>query len=589
MQRFETGKWDLSCLAKNPNSTQFAQKIQNIEKNVKQFEKIKPSLNPNIQSKKFQNILHSLEEISEKISMVAGYAHLSYAANTQSDEATSLVTKMTKLAADIENRTLFFDLWWKKKIDEKNANRLIKDAGQLANYLQYKRLMAKYSLSEPEERIINTLDVTGISALVKLYDKITNAFEYVVNIDGKKRRLTREELAGLVRSSKPKTREAAYKTLLGKYFDNKGVLGEIYQNIVLNWKDEGIEIRGFSSPISIRNIGNDVNDKTIDSLLDVCRKNASIFQKFFLQKAKLLGLKKLRRYDLYAPVTSKIKEKNYSYDKSVRLVLDSLEKFSPKLDFAKDVFVKKHIDSEIRLGKRDGAFCSTISPKIAPYVLVNFTGKIRDVFTLAHELGHAVHSKAASDKSILVLEAPLPLAETASTFSELLLYDNLSNAISDEEKRLLLAEKIDDLYATILRQAFFTLFETKIHKQISEGTIVDEISKTYLQNLKEQFGSSVSLTEDFSLEWSCIPHFYHTPFYCYAYSFGNLLALSLFQRYKIEGKDFVPIYLRILGAGGSQKPESLLAEYGLDISSGKFWQDGLDYVKNQVKTLASLN
>ncbi|MGQ0376015.1 MAG: M3 family oligoendopeptidase [Nitrososphaerota archaeon] len=590
MPRFETGKWDLSCLAKNPNSPQFTQKIQNIEKKIKQFEKIKQNLTPNIQSKKFQNALHDLEEISENISTVAGYAHLSYAANTQSDEATSFVTKMTKLAANIENRTLFFDLWWKKKIDEKNAKRLIKDSGQLSNYLRYKRLMAKYSLSEPEEKIINTLDVTGISALVKLYDKITNAFEYFVNVNGKKQKMTREELASLVRSSKPKIREAAYKTPLGKYFDNKGVLGEIYQNIVLNWKDEGVEIRGFSSPISIRNIGNDVDDKTIDSLLEVCRKNTSIFQKFFVQKAKLLGLKKLRRYDLYAPVTTKIKEKNYSYDKSVRLVLDSLEKFSPKLaDFAKDVFIKKHIDSEIRLGKRDGAFCSTISPKITPYVLVNFTGKIRDVFTLAHELGHAVHSKAASDKSILVLEAPLPLAETASTFSELLLYDNLSNIISDEEKRLLLAEKIDDLYATIQRQAFFTLFETKIHKQIAEGTIVDEISKTYLHNLKEQFGSSVSLTDDFSIEWSCIPHFYHTPFYCYAYSFGNLLALSLFQRYKMEGKDFVPIYLKILGAGGSQKPESLLAEHGLDISSKEFWQDGFDYVKNQVKILDSLN
>jgi oligoendopeptidase F len=590
MQRFETGKWDLSCLAKNQNSPQFAQKIQDVEKKVKQFEKIKPNLKPNIQSKKFQNILHDLEEISEKISIVAGYAHLSYAANTQSDEATSLVTKMTKLAADIENRTLFFDLWWKKKIDEKNANRLIKDASQLSNYLRHKRLMAKYSLSEPEEKIINTLDVTGISALVKLYDKITNTFEYIVTINGKKQKMTREELTSLVRSSNPKTREAAYKTLLGKYFENKGVLGEIYQNIVLNWKDEGIEIRGFSSPISIRNIGNDVDDKTIDSLLDVCKKNASVFQKFFLQKAKLLGLKKLRRYDLYAPVTSNAKEKNYSYDKSVRLVLDSLWKFSPKLsDFAKEVFVKKHIDSEIRRGKRDGAFCSTISPKIAPYVLVNFTGKIRDVFTLAHELGHAVHSTAASDKSILVLEAPLPLAETASTFSELLLYDNLANEISDEEKRLLLAEKIDDLYATILRQAFFTLFETKIHNQIAKGTIVDEISKTYVYNLKEQFGSSISLIDDFSLEWSCIPHFYHTPFYCYAYSFGNLLALSLFQRYKIEGGDFVPIYLKILRAGGSQKPESLLAEYGLDIRKEKFWQDGFDYIKNQVKTLTSLN
>ena len=450
--------------------------------------------------------------------------------------------------------------------------------------------MAKYSLSEPEEKIINTLDVTGISALVKLYDKITNVFEYVVNINGKKKKLTREELTSLVRSSKSKIREIAYKTLLDKYFTNKGVLGEIYQNIVLNWKDEGIEIRGFSSPISIRNIGNDVDDKTIESLLDVCKKNAFVFQKFFVQKAKLLEMKKLRRYDLYAPITAKLKEKNYSYDKSVRLVLESLKIFSPKLsDFAKDVFIKNHIDSEIRHGKRDGAFCSTISPKIAPYVLVNFTGKTRDVFTLAHELGHAVHSKAASDKSILVLEAPLPLAETASTFSELLLYDNLSNMVEDKEKKLMLAEKIDDFYATILRQAFFTLFETKIHNQISDGTTVDEISKTYLCNLKEQFGSSINLSDDFALEWSCIPHFYHTPFYCYAYSFGNLLALSLYQRYKIEGDDFVPIYLKILGAGGSQKPELLLEQYGFDLGSSKFWQDGFDYIKDQVKTLASLN
>ena len=590
MQQFKTGRWDLSCLTKNPKSSQFVQKIQLIEKKVKLFEKKKDKLRPNISPKEFQNMLHELEEVSEKISMVAGYAHLSYAADTQSDEATSLVTKMTKLASNIENRTLFFDLWWKKKIDEKNATRLVKNTGHLSNYLRYKRLMAKYSLSEPEEKIINTLDVTGISALVKLYDKITNVFEYVVNINGKKKKLTREELTSLVRSSKSKIREIAYKTLLDKYFTNKGVLGEIYQNIVLNWKDEGIEIRGFSSPISIRNIGNDVDDKTIESLLDVCKKNAFVFQKFFVQKAKLLEMKKLRRYDLYAPITVKLKEKNYSYDKSVRLVLESLKIFSPKLsDFAKDVFIKNHIDSEIRHGKRDGAFCSTISPKIAPYVLVNFTGKTRDVFTLAHELGHAVHSKAASDKSILVLEAPLPLAETASTFSELLLYDNLSNMVEDKEKKLMLAEKIDDFYATILRQAFFTLFETKIHNQISDGTTVDEISKTYLCNLKEQFGSSVNLSDDFALEWSCIPHFYHTPFYCYAYSFGNLLALSLYQRYKIEGDDFVPIYLKILGAGGSQKPELLLEQYGFDLGSSKFWQDGFDYIKDQVKTLASLN
>ncbi|MBT8242817.1 MAG: M3 family oligoendopeptidase, partial [Nitrosopumilus sp.] len=530
------------------------------------------------------------EEISENMSKVGGYASLAYSSDTQSDEATSLMTKMSKLGSEISNKILFFDLWWKTQVDNKNAKRLMKDAGELTEYLSHKRLFAKYALSEPEERIINTLDVTGISALVKLYDKITNSFEYKMKVGSKTKVMTREELTNYVRSTNPKIRETAYKTILSKYFENKGVVGEIYQNIVHNWKDEGIEIRGYKSPISMRNIGNDVDDKTIDSLLSVCKKNSPVFQKFFIQKAKMLKMKKLRRYDLYAPATANIKEKNYSYDKSVKLVFESLGKFSSTLEeYAKKVFNQNHIDSEIRQGKRDGAFCSTLSPKITPYVLVNFTGKSRDVFTLAHELGHAVHSQAAQDRSILVQDAPLPLAETASTFSELLLYDNISSKISDDEKKIMLSEKIDDLYATILRQSFFTIFEVDAHKQIGEGTTIDEISKTYLQNLKVQFGNSVTLSDDFAIEWSCIPHFYHTPFYCYAYSFGNLLALSLFQRYKKEGKDFVPSYIKILAAGGSKKPEKLLSEHGFDISSPKFWQEGFDYVKNQVKVLSSLN
>ncbi|MFQ5476803.1 MAG: M3 family oligoendopeptidase [Nitrosopumilus sp.] len=590
MAEYQLGKWDLSELAKNPKSPAFQKQIQELEKQAKKFEKIKSKLDPKISSKKFMKILQEVEDISEKMSKIGGYASLSYSSDTQSDEATSLMTKMSKLGSEISNKILFFDLWWKTQVDEKNAERLMKDAGELTEYLSHKRLFAKYALSEPEERIINTLDVTGISALVKLYDKITNAYEYKMKIGNKTKIMTREELTNYVRSTNPKIRKTAYKTILTKYTENKGVIGEIYQNIVLNWRDEGIEIRGYKSPISMRNIGNDVDDKTIESLLLVCRKNSPVFQKFFAQKAKMLKMKKLRRYDVYAPAAASIKEKNYTYSKSVKLVFESLGKFSETLEeFARKVFNDNHIDSSIRQGKRDGAFCSTLTPKITPYVLVNFTGKSRDVFTLAHELGHAVHSQAAQDRSILVQDAPLPLAETASTFSELLLYDNLSDKISDNEKKIMLSEKIDDLYATILRQSFFTIFEVDAHKQIGKGTTVDEISKTYLQNLKEQFGNSVSLSEDFAIEWSCIPHFYHTPFYCYAYSFGNLFALSLFQRYKKEGKDFVPAYINILAAGGSKKPEKLLSEYGFDIRSPKFWQEGFDYVNEQVKALSSLN
>ena len=590
MSEYKLDKWNLTELVKDPKSPAFQKQISDLEALAKKFEKIKSKLDPKMSSKKFMDILHEIEDISEKMSRIGGYASLSYSADTQSDEATSLMTRMSKLGSEISNKILFFDLWWKTQVDDKNAKRLIKDSGELSEYLSHKRLFAKYALSEPEEKIINTLDVTGISALVKICDKMTSAYEYKMNVGGKTKKMTREEITNYIRNTNPKIRETAYKTILTKYTENKGVLGEIYQNIVLNWKDEGIEIRGYKSPISMRNIGNDIDDKTIESLLTVCRRNSPVFQKFFTQKAKMLKMKKLRRYDLYAPAASNIKEKNYQYDKSVKLVFESLKRFNPKLEeFAKKVFNEKHVDSSIRVGKRDGAFCSTLTPKITPYVLVNFTGKTRDVFTLAHELGHAIHSQTAQDRSILVQDAPLPLAETASTFSELLLYDNLSDRITDDEKKIMLSEKIDDLYATIMRQAFFTIFEVAAHEQIGKGTTVDEISKTYLQNLKEQFGNSVVVSEDFAVEWCCIPHFYHTPFYCYAYSFGNLLALSLFQRYKKEGSDFVPSYINILAAGGSKKPEKLLAEYGFDISSQKFWQEGFDYIESQVKALSALN
>jgi len=219
---------------------------------------------------------------------------------------------------------------------------------------------------------------------------------------------------------------------------------------------------------------------------------------------------------------------------------------------------------------------------------LNFKGRSNDVFTLAHELGHAIHSMSASDKSIFVQEAPLPLAETASTFSEMLLFDQILNQVSDREKQYILVEHMDDLYSTIVRQAYFTVFEIAAHQKIGESAMVQEISDEYTKSLKEQFGNSLILSPDFSVEWTCIPHFYHSPFYCYSYSFGNLLALSLFQRYRREGRAFVPAYIDILSAGGTKKPEDLLKEHGMDISSEKFWQEGFEYIKNQASRLEKL-
>jgi len=588
MRPFKPGKWNLSELVTDPYSPSFKDKLQEIESKVKEFEKNKNNLTSDISEQNFMAMLHTLEEISEKFGIVSGYASLEYSSDTQSDKITSLLTKMRQFGAEIDNSTLFFDQWWKKQLDEKNAQRLMQHSGELHEFLRHKRTLARYSLSEPEEKIINTLDVTGHSALVKIYDKITNAFQFTVKIDGKTRIYTREELTQLVRSPKAKTREIAYKSLLSQFDKNKGVLGEIYQNIVLNWKDECIQIRGYASPISVRNIGNDIDDKTVKSLISVCRNNADVFRKFFSLKGRILKVKKLRRYDLYAPI-QKREEKKYTYDKAVKIVLQTLDSFSPILGgFAKKVFIEDHVDSQIRVGKRSGAFCSTITPKITPFVLLNFKGRTNDVFTMAHELGHAIHSMAASDKSIFIQEAPLPLAETASTFSEMLLFDKILNQVSDEEQQANLVEHIDDLYATVGRQAYFTIFEIDAHQRIGESATVQDISDEYLKTLKEQFGASLSISPDFAVEWTCIPHFFHSPFYCYSYSFGNLLSLSLFQRYRKEGQSFASTYVKILAAGGAQKPEELLKEYDIDISSEKFWQEGFEYIKSQTRRLESL-
>ncbi|MGI0045778.1 MAG: M3 family oligoendopeptidase [Nitrosotalea sp.] len=588
MRPFKLDKWDLSELVTDPYSPSFTKRLEQIDSEVAKFEKNKKNLASNISEKNFMGLLHSLEKIIEKFSVVSGYASLEYSSDTQSDKITSLLTKMRKIGSEIDNRTLFFDQWWKKQLDEKNAQRLMQNTGELREFLRHKRTLARYSLSEPEEKIINTLDVTGHSALVKLYDKITNAFQFTVRIDGRTKTYTREELTQLVRSPKAKTREIAYKALLSQFDKNKGVLGEIYQNIVLNWKDECIQIRGYTSPISVRNIGNDVDDKTVESLISVCRRNADVFRRFFSLKARLLKIKKLRRYDLYSPIQKK-EEKKYTYDKAVKLVLQTLHDFSPSLgEFAKRVFVENHVDSQIRIGKRSGAFCSTITPKVTPFVLLNFKGRTNDVFTMAHELGHAVHSIAASDKSVFIQEAPLPLAETASTFSEMLLFDKILNQVSEKEQQSILVEHIDDLYATVGRQAYFTVFEMAAHQKIGDNATVQDISDEYMRILKEQFGTSLDISSDFAVEWTYIPHFFHSPFYCYSYSFGNLLSLSLFQRYRKEGKSFAPTYVQILSAGGAKKPEELLEEYDIDITSEKFWQEGFDYIKSQTRRLEKI-
>jgi oligoendopeptidase F len=580
--------WDLTDLVDEGVTKNFDQVVKNIKKNVKEFEDRRPLLKPDVST----SIFEGLENILEDLSTVNSFAHLKYAANTSSNEAAALVLHTEKLSSEISNKILFFDLWFKKNLDKSNAQRLIDSVPTVyREFLRHKRLVAKYSLNESEEKIINTLEVTGPTALVKIYDRMTNNFEFtIVTKRGKKKVIktftNKEKLISLVRSPKESEREYAYKALFKTYEKNSGVLGEIYQNLVTQWKDENISIRGFKSPISVRNIYNNIDDTTVETLLSVCRKNANLFHSYFMEKAKLIGFKKLRRYDLYAPISSKDSLK-FTFKNASKLVLNTFKRFDPRFaTYSERLFKENHIDSEIRNGKTGGAFCYTISPQRTPYVLLNFDGKVRDVSTMAHEFGHAIHSMFAYDKPILVSHAPLPLAETASVFGEILLNEEIYNKLNKEKKKIFLAEQIDDMYATIMRQAFFTIFEIEAHKKIVEQSVtIDNISEFYMDNLKTQFGDSILISDDFKWEWLYIPHFFHTPFYCYAYSFGNLLVLSLYQQYLDEGKSFISKYLKILSAGGSEKPEKLLGNSGFNITDATFWQQGFDLIKMKIDSL----
>jgi oligoendopeptidase F len=272
------------------------------------------------------------------------------------------------------------------------------------------------------------------------------------------------------------------------------------------------------------------------------------------------------------------------------MVLDSLDGFAPVLaEHARHILASGHIDSEIRPGKDSGAFCFSLFPGVAPWVLLNYTGRVRDVATLAHELGHGIHALMAGEHSILTFHSSLPLAETASVFSEMILTERLLEEETDREvRRNLLAAAVDDAYATVMGQAYFVLFERQAHTMIAVGKTTDDLRAVYVENLQEQFGDAVDLDEIFHWEWVSVPHIYQTPFYCYAYSFGQLLVLSLYQRYKKEGAAFIPRYLKILSYGGSASPEHILAEAGVDMRSAGFWQGGFDVIRGMVDQLAAL-
>lgn len=576
-------QWNLKDLLRNPDKD-LESRTQTLNDHVRSLENLRHRLSSTLTPRLFLKGLHLQEMIVTESSRLTAYAQLWFAQNTQGQRARAFETQVRKHLLPLSNRTLFFDLWW-QRLGDRTAQRLLRHAGPYRYHLESLRRVKRHTLSEAEEQIINVKNTTGREALDSLYDVITNGLTFQLDSRKRSQPLSREQLAVHVRDSSARVRQQAYDQLFQVYSKQANSLGDIYKALVLDWKNERLDLRGYSSPIAVRNLHNDIPDRAVTTLLQTCRDNRHVFQEYFRIKARICGFRRMTRYDIYAP--PKIKKGVYPFEQAVKLVLEAYQQFSPTLaDHARRVFAERHIDAAPASGKMGGAFCYSVLPSLTPYVLLNYSGDARDVATLAHELGHAVHSMMARHHSAFTFHATLPLAETASVFGEQLLSDALlADASGAKVKQRLLLSQIDDLYATILRQAYFVEFENQAHHLIAEGTTLDGLTQTYFHLLKEQFGRTVTISKAFQWEWLTIPHIFRSPFYCYAYSFGNLLVLALFQRYKKEGAPFIPQYLELLSHGGSQSPQDMLKPLGIDLCKKSFWQAGFNRIQELVESL----
>src|SRR5688500_7104564 len=576
-------RWDLTHLLNQPQEG-FEHSIKRLDSQVSRFESLRSALSPDMSSKAFLGLLRLNEAIAKESAQLSAYAYLWFSENTKNLDARAFKAKVEERLTGLQNRMLFFELWW-QTVDEANAARLMEASGDIRYFWESIRRYQPHTLSEAEEKIINLKNTTGRHAVNTLYDVFTNGLTFTLTVKGKRKTLTREQLSMYIRSPEPKVREAAYREMYRVFAGHHDVLGEIYTTLVNDWKSENIELRKFASPIAARNLGNDVPDEAVEALLIACSNNASLFQDYFRIKARICNIRSMNRYHIYAPHRSD--RKRYRYPDAIRMVLEAYQTFSPRLaEQAKQVLSEHHVDARTLPGKLGGAYCYSVLPGSTPYVLLNYTGEARDVATLAHELGHAVHAMMASDHSVFTFHSTLPLAETASVFGERLLSEALmAEESSKAVKQGLLLAQLDDIYATVLRQAYFILFEKSAHQLVAQGGTVKDLADVYLAGLREQFGKAVKVPDAFRWEWLTIPHMFGSPFYCYAYSFGNLLVLALYRRYKQQGAAFVPKYLDLLAAGGSKNPETILTDVGVDMRSAAFWQSGFDTIRDMVMEL----
>lgn len=534
--------------------------------------------------------LVELEGMSEQMDRPAVYAGLVHAAKTDDPRHGALLSRTREERTAINKHLIFFDLEWIKVADDVAAT-LTADPSlaRYRHFLEQKRVWKPHYLSEPEEKILDEKSVTGRAAFIRLFDESVSAMRFPYERDGKVERLSQQEILAKLYDPDRAVRKAAAHGLTVGLQENSRLLSFIFNNLVLDHHGD-CRLRSYPHFMSSRHLANEISDAVVEALMTATERHHALVQRYYRLKGKLLGLDQLYDYDRYAPVFDDMPE--CDWPRARQTVQESYQAFSPRAGGIIGEFFDKHwIDAELRPGKRGGAFSSSAVPSAHPYILMNYTDRLRDVMTLAHELGHGLHQYLSRGVGYLQCDTPLTTAEMASVFGEMLTFQRLLEMYPEPRIRLgLLCGKIEDAFATVFRQVVLTRFEQGLHQaRKDKGELAaEQINDIWMAANRPMHGDAVLLTDDYAWWWLYIGHFIHVPFYCYAYSFGELLVLALVQKYRQDGPAFVPRYLELLAAGGSEAPHVLLGKLGMNVNDPAFWELGLKLLGDMVSEAEKL-
>jgi oligoendopeptidase F len=575
--------WDLEPLVEGEGEAGVERMLDEATQRAEAFAQAHAGGVAELDGAALREAMTELVAIQELVARAGNYAALRFSVDTADPGRGALMQRVQERATAIETRLLFFELEWAALPDERAEELLGADGLDFCrHHLRSQRRYRPHLLTEPEEKVMAEKAVTGRSAWARLFAEVTSAIR--VRVEGEEDDLALEVVLSRLASPDREVRRAAAEGVTAALQDGIRTRAFIL-NTLLHDKAVDDRLRAYPHWLASRNLSNEASDESVGALVEAVRGRYELPQRWYRLKARMLGLDRLADYDRSAAVTAE--EEVVPWGRARELVLESYASFSGELgDLARRFFDERWIDAPVRPHKRGGAFCAYTVPSVHPYLMLNWTAKRRDVLTLAHELGHGLHAALAAPRGLLHQHTPLTLAETASVFGETIVFGRLLEGSPDAESRLsLLAESIEGSIATVFRQVAMNRFEHLAHSaRREEGELsVERLGELWTESQEEMFGDSVEVTEGYRSWWSYVPHFVNTPGYVYAYAYGQLLALSVYRRYREEGEAFVPRYLELLAAGGSAPPEELGRIVGVDLADPGFWDTGLDLVDEQLR------